>query len=98
MWGTDPAKFIPERFHGSNMDVRGQNFELIPFGSGRRGCPGIQLGLTMVRLVAAQLLHCFDWELPDNMLPEELDMAEEFGIVVSRANHLMAIPTYRLHI
>ena len=93
---NDPEKFIPERFVGSNIDVRGQNFELSPFGSGRRGCPGLQLGLTMVRLMVAQLLHCFDWELPNNMLPEELDMTEEFGVVVSRAKHLMAIPSYRL--
>lgn len=75
----DPEKFIPERFDGSdniNIDVWGQNFELIPFGSGRRGCPGMQLGFVVVRLVVAQLVHCFDWELPKGMLPEELDMEE----------------------
>ncbi|XP_039055518.1 cytochrome P450 71AU50-like [Hibiscus syriacus] len=71
---TDAEKFYPERFEGSDIDVRGQNFELIPFGSGRRGCPGMQLALTVVRLVVTQLVHCFDWELPDNMLATELDM------------------------
>lgn len=95
---TDPEKFIPERFDGSNIDVWGQNFELIPFGSGRRGCPGMQLGFLVVRLLVAQLVHCFDWELPGGMLPEELDMAEEFGLVMSRENHLTAIPTYRLRL
>lgn len=93
---SDAEKFIPERFVGSKIDVKGLNFELIPFGSGRRGCPGLQLGLTVVRLVAAQLVHCFDWKLPDNILPEELDMEEEFGVVVSRTTPLIAIPTYRL--
>ncbi|XP_062148267.1 cytochrome P450 71AU50-like [Alnus glutinosa] len=93
---SDAEKFFPERFVGSDMDVRGRDFQLIPFGSGRRGCPGMQLGLTVVRLVVAQLAHCFDWELPDNMLPNELDMTEEFGVTTPRAKHLHAIPTYRL--
>ncbi|KAL0333145.1 UNVERIFIED_CONTAM: cytochrome [Sesamum calycinum] len=92
----EPQKFLPERFIGSNIDLRGQDFQLIPFGSGRRGCPGLQLGLTVVRLVVAQLVHCFDWELPDGMVASELDMAEHFGLVTCRDNHLLAVPTYRL--
>lgn len=93
---TDAEKFDPGRFVERNIDVRGHDFQLIPFGSGRRGCPGMQLGLTLVRLVVAQIVHCFDWELPDKMLPSELDMTEEFGVTTSRAKHLLAIPTYRL--
>ncbi|PON33578.1 Cytochrome P450, E-class, group I [Parasponia andersonii] len=93
---TEPEKFFPERFVGSSIDIRGRDFQLIPFGSGRRGCPGLQLGLTVVRLVLAQLVHCFDWELPNGMLPSELDMTEEFGLTTPRAKHLLAIPTYRL--
>ncbi|XP_073293441.1 cytochrome P450 71AU50-like [Primulina huaijiensis] len=95
---SDPEKFIPERFVGRDIDVRGQHFELIPFGSGRRGCPGLQLGLIQVRLIVAQLVHCFDLKLPNGMLPEELDMTEEFALVVARAEHLMAVPTFRLKI
>nr|GMC66375.1 cytochrome P450 CYP736A12-like [Ipomoea batatas] len=95
---ADPEKFIPERFEGSNIDYRGRDFELIPFGSGRRSCPGLHLGITLARLVVAQLVHCFDWEFPNSMPFEELDMIEEFGLVVTRANHLMVIPNYRLHI
>ena len=94
---TDPEKFFPERFVGSSIDVRGRDFQLLPFGSGRRGCPGMQLGLTVVRLVLAQLVHCFNWELPNGMLPSELDMTEEFGLTTPRAKHLLAIPTYRLY-
>ncbi|KAE8698053.1 CYP736A12 protein [Hibiscus syriacus] len=93
----DADKFRPERFVGSNIDVRGQNFELIPFGSGRRICPGMQLGLTIVRFVVAQLVHCFDWKLPNNMQATELDMTEEFGIVSPRADHLLAMPAWRLN-
>ena len=94
----EAEKFWPERFEGSNIDVRGREFELIPFGSGRRGCPGIQLGLTVIRHTVAQLVHCFDWKLPNDMMPDELDMADEFGLTMPRANHLLAIPTYRLSI
>ncbi|KAL0333132.1 UNVERIFIED_CONTAM: cytochrome [Sesamum calycinum] len=94
---TDPETFSPERFLGSNVDVRGRDFQLIPFGTGRRGCPGLQLGLTIVQLMVAQLVHCFNWELPHGMQPGELDMSENFGLVTARAKHLMAIPKYRLH-
>ncbi|KAL5753680.1 hypothetical protein ACOSP7_021900 [Xanthoceras sorbifolium] len=94
---TDPNKFYPKRFVGSNIDLRGRDFQLIPFGSGRRSCAGMQLGLIVVRLVLAQLIHCFDWELPDGMVATKLDMTEHFGIVTSRAKHLLAIPTYRLN-
>ncbi|MCD7457467.1 hypothetical protein HAX54_035153 [Datura stramonium] len=93
----EPEKFKPERFLGCNIDLRGRNFQLLPFGSGRRSCPGLQLGLTIVRLLVAQLIHCFDWELPNGMMPNDLDMTERFGLVLARAQHLMVIPTsYRL--
>ncbi|KAM3281035.1 hypothetical protein P3S67_028055 [Capsicum chacoense] len=92
----EPEKFMPERFVGSNIDLRGRDFQLLPFGSGRRSCPGLQLGLTIIRLVLAQLVHCFDWELPNDMKPNDLDMTEKFGLVMARAQHLRAIPTHRL--
>ncbi|KAL2246555.1 UNVERIFIED_CONTAM: Cytochrome 71AU50 [Sesamum indicum] len=92
----DPEVFKPERFIGSNIDLRGRDFQLLPFGSGRRSCPGLQLGLTMVQLVLSQLVHCFDWQLPNGMQPSDLDMSEHFGLTVARAKHLVAIPSYRL--
>lgn len=94
---SDPETFSPERFVGSNVDVRGHDYQLIPFGTGRRGCPGLQLGLTMVQFVVAQLVHCFDWELPDGVVPGDLDMDENFGLVTTRSNHLIAIPIYKLN-
>eukprot|EP01018_Ginkgo_biloba_P009681 Gb_04622 [translate_table: standard] len=87
--------FNPERFIGSFIDMRGKNFELIPFGSGRRGCPGMQLGIIVLKLTLAQLLHCFDWRLPNGMKFYDLDMSEEFGFTMPRASHLLAIPTPR---
>ena len=93
----DPEKFIPDRFIGSQVDVKGKNFQLIPFGAGRRSCPGMQLGLIMVNLLLAQLVHCFDWELPNGMTPSELDMTEKFGLTCPRARDLMIVPSYRLN-
>jgi cytochrome P450 len=97
--GRDPAywhdaeSFIPERFDGSSIDYKGTNFEFIPFGAGRRMCPGILFGVANVELPLAQLLYQFDWELPGKMKPEDLDMIEAFGGVVARKNHLHLIPT-----
>lgn len=93
---TDAHKFFPERFIGSKVDVKGNHFELIPFGSGRRGCVGIQMGLLKVHFVLAQLLHCFDWKLPNGMLPVDLDMTEEFGISCPLAHDVMVTPIYCL--
>ncbi|XP_030462011.2 cytochrome P450 71AU50-like [Syzygium oleosum] len=97
VWGThDPEEFVPERFLRSSMDVKGRDFQLLPFGAGRRGCPGMQLGLTVVRFIITQLVHCFDWELPGGMSPSELDMTEEFGLTTPKAKHLVVTPRYRL--
>ncbi|XP_050376951.1 cytochrome P450 CYP736A12-like [Argentina anserina] len=96
VWSENVEEFYPERFVNSNIDLRGRDFELMPFGSGRRGCPGMQSGLTTVWLVVAQLVHCFNWELPDGLLPQDIDMSEEFGLAISKAKHLLAKPTYRL--
>ncbi|KAH9312470.1 hypothetical protein KI387_027505, partial [Taxus chinensis] len=59
----DPLQFNPERFMGKTIDVKGQDFELIPFGTGRRGCPAISMGLSIVELALAELIHCFDWSV-----------------------------------
>nr|AAL66194.1 cytochrome P450 [Pyrus communis] len=101
--GRDPKswdnaeEFYPERFMNRNVDLRGHDFQLIPFGSGRRGCPAMQLGLTTVRLALGNLLHCSNWELPSGMLPKDLDMTEKFGLSLSKAKHLLATPTCRLY-
>ncbi|XP_056159091.1 cytochrome P450 71AU50-like [Syzygium oleosum] len=97
VWTThDPEDFVPERFLRSSVDVKGRDFQLLPFGAGRRGCPGMQLGLTVVRFIITQLVHCFDWELPGGMSPSELDMTEEFGLTTPKAKHLVVTPRYRL--
>ncbi|CAL5189641.1 unnamed protein product [Lathyrus oleraceus] len=95
VWSENVEEFYPGRFIDKKMNYHGQEFESIPFGSGRRRCPGIQLGLTIIKLVTAQLIHCFNWELPYNMSSSNLNMDEKFGLSMPRAQHLHAIPRYQ---
>ncbi|KAL5990696.1 hypothetical protein ACLOJK_011599 [Asimina triloba] len=80
---TDPEEFNPERYTGSasGIDVMGHDFQLLPFGAGRRGCPGMQLGYTVATLILAQLVHCFDWQLPNGLRPGDVDMSERHAAV-----------------
>lgn len=91
IWSDNVDEFYPERFLNNTIDIQGQDFQLIPFGSGRRKCLGMQLGLTTVKLIVAQLVHCFDWELPPGMKPDDLDMTEFVGLSMPRSKHLLAV-------
>ncbi|KAK1587114.1 hypothetical protein Q3G72_009683 [Acer saccharum] len=76
----DPMSFKPERFLGSNIEIKGQNFVFIPFGSGRRICVGFLLAERVLHLGVASLLYYFDWELGKDVTPESTDMNERMGI------------------
>jgi len=90
LWDA-PEEFMPERFLGSKLDVKGQDYELLPFGSGRRMCPGYSLGLKVIQVSLANLLHGFTWSLPGGMTKEELSMEEIFGLSTPRKFPLEAV-------
>ncbi|PKI36131.1 hypothetical protein CRG98_043478 [Punica granatum] len=94
---SSPEQFQPERFLESSVDFRGKSFEYIPFGGGRRICPGINFGIANIELPLAQLLYHFDWDFGDGKRsPEELDMEETFGITSRRKNPLVMIANTRV--
>ncbi|XP_018472038.1 cytochrome P450 71B2-like isoform X2 [Raphanus sativus] len=90
---TDPEEFIPERFANSCVDFRGQHFELLPFGSGRRSCPGMSMGVASVELGLLSLLYFFDWALPEGMVSEaDIDMEEAGNLTVVKKQPLLLVP------
>ncbi|KAL9463676.1 hypothetical protein AB3S75_001482 [Citrus x aurantiifolia] len=91
-----PNEFYPERFIGKSIDVKGHDFELLPFGAGRRMCPGYSLGLKVIQASLANLLHGFAWKLPGNMSNEELNMEEIFGLSTPRKFPLEVLAHPRL--
>ncbi|CAN0900318.1 Cytochrome P450 71A6 (Fragment) [Linum grandiflorum] len=93
----DPAEFRPERFmvgsSSSVIDYKGQDFQLIPFGAGRRGCPGITFAAAVLEIAMAALLHRFDWTFPGGSKAEDLDVSEAPGMAVQRQFPLLVIAT-----
>ncbi|XP_031489181.1 beta-amyrin 24-hydroxylase-like isoform X1 [Nymphaea colorata] len=93
LWDS-PSEFRPERFLGSPVNVKGEYFELLPFGSGLRMCPGSAHALLVFRTVLACLIQCFDWEVDGG--PKRLDVEERSaGMTVSMANKLICRPIPR---
>lgn len=94
LW-TNPLEFTPERFLGegphAHTNFSGKDFNLLPFGSGRRKCMGATLGALLVESSIASLLHCFSWSLP-----QELDMTEGPGLSIKKAVPLVAVASARL--
>ncbi|KAL4602653.1 hypothetical protein ACB092_10G069000 [Castanea dentata] len=89
----DNAKsFMPERFLGSEIDVKGLNFELIPFGGGRRTCPGLLLAIRMLHLMLGSLVQAFNWKHEDGVKPVDMNMDDKFGITLQRAHPLRVVP------
>ncbi|XP_023535448.1 cytochrome P450 CYP82D47-like [Cucurbita pepo subsp. pepo] len=90
-----PCEFRPERFLTSDtkFDMRGQNQQLMPFGCGRRICPGISFALQLMHLTLANLLHEFEIGRPSEEL---LNMDESFGITILKKTPLEVVLSPRL--
>nr|AKH61554.1 CYP76AD4/P450 tyrosinase fusion protein [Expression vector pWCD2112] len=91
----NPKVFSPDRFLGCEIDVKGRDFGLLPFGAGKRICPGMNLAIRMLTLMLATLLQFFNWKLQDGMSLEDLDMEEKFGIALQKTKPLRIIPVSR---
>ncbi|ESR49135.1 hypothetical protein CICLE_v10031217mg [Citrus x clementina] len=91
----EPCQFQPERFltRHKDIDVGGQDFELIPFGSGRRMCPAVSFGLQVMQLMLASLVHGFDFTTPSD---EPVDMGEAMGLTIAKATPLEVLVSPRL--
>lgn len=88
----NPTSFQPERFVGSGIDLKGQDYDLIPFGSGRRICPGMPLAIRTVHLMLASLIHSFAWKLPDGLTPKDVNLDYKLGMSMQMTVPLLAVP------
>lgn len=89
----EPEKFIPERFLNSSIDFKGQHFELLPFGGGRRGCPAISFSIAGIELALANLVYRFDWSLPNGEKSELIDISESTGSIPHKKTPLVVVAT-----
>ncbi|KAJ0253348.1 Bifunctional dihydrocamalexate synthase/camalexin synthase [Hirschfeldia incana] len=94
LW-TNPDEFNPDRFLDSSVDYRGLNFELLPFGSGRRICPGMNMGIATVELGLLNLLYFFNWGLPEGKTVKDIDLEETGSIIISKKTTLELVPLLR---
>nr|CAB3487400.1 unnamed protein product [Digitaria exilis] len=97
-WGHDAARFVPER-HEEVADLGDHkpwhdSFSLVPFGVGRRSCPGVHFATSVVELLLANLLLCFDWRAPGGVAA--VDLEQETGLTVHRKNPLVLVAERRM--
>lgn len=97
----EPNSFEPERFMEGHdhheIDFKGRDFELIPFGAGRRICPGLHLANRAVHLMLVTLLNNFGWTLENGLKSEEMDMRDQSGVTLKKAQPLRAVPTRHIN-
>lgn len=89
----NPLEYYPERFLEQDIDFKGQDFRFLPFGGGRRGCPGYSLGLATIELTLARLLYHFNWRLPPGLAADDVDLTEIFGLATRKKSALKLFPT-----
>ncbi|XP_027347033.1 cytochrome P450 71A1-like [Abrus precatorius] len=90
-----PEEFIPERYDSNHVPFKGQDLHFIPFGFGRRACPGMTFGLASLEYILVNLLCWFNWKLPETYTcGQDIDMSETYGLITSKKVplHLKPIP------
>ncbi|KAF5730702.1 cytochrome P450 71A1-like [Tripterygium wilfordii] len=92
-----PEEFIPERHENSTVDYINQSNHFIPFGGGRRGCPGMSFGTANVECLLANLLCWFDWKMPGDAREEDLDTSEVINFVLRKKIPLNLVPLMHSH-
>ncbi|EAY74443.1 hypothetical protein OsI_02333 [Oryza sativa Indica Group] len=91
-------EFLSERFvdggSAANVDLTGTDFQFLPFGAGRRICPGINFASASMEIILANLLYHFDWDVPAEAAIDKagIDMAEAFGLSVQLEEKLLLVP------
>lgn len=92
----DTEEFKPERFMDTGGDAavtfKGNDFQFIPFGAGRRICPGMNFSISTLEIMLANLVYRFNWELPAMMSKASIDMTEVFWLTVHRKDKLLLVP------
>ncbi|KAL7582445.1 hypothetical protein Lser_V15G44446 [Lactuca serriola] len=91
-WGKNAAEFYPERFENLEGDFRGGNYEMVPFGGGRRTCPALKTAPATIEFTIANLLYWYDWKIPGGVKNEDLDMVEEGSLLVRKKLPLFLVP------
>ncbi|KAJ0448705.1 putative cytochrome P450 [Helianthus annuus] len=89
---SNPQRFDPERFLETGIDYKGHDFELIPFGAGRRICPGLPLAHRLLHVMLGSLIYKFDWKIDGGLSPQDMDMSDKFGFTLHKNLPLMATP------
>ena len=89
----EPEKFRPERFlSGNSTEIKGQDFHYLPFGSGRRACPGASHAMFVMHATIGALIQCFDWKVKDG---EKIDVGSSTGYSGAFAFPLVCYPVTR---
>jgi len=89
-------EFKPERFmeggSATAIENKGNDFQYLPFGAGRRMCPGANFAIANIEVMLANLVYHFNWELPMELAKKGIDMTESFGVIVHRTKKLLLVP------
>ncbi|XP_048131524.1 cytochrome P450 76A1-like [Rhodamnia argentea] len=93
----EPMAFKPESFIGSKLDYKGQHYEFLPFGAGRRMCVGVPLAHRVLHLALGSLLHEFNWEFDGRIYPKTMDMRDRMGVATRQYVPLLVVPKRKQH-